>query len=304
MKQSRKNFIKSSALLAGGLILSPQDTFARLLSSEPKGFKTLRENFGLFFERGGTIGWYVRNDFVMVIDSQFPDSVANFLTGLRKKTSRKVDILFNTHHHIDHTSGNLILKNHVLKIVAQENCPILQKQANEGTPRESEQVYADITFGTLWKQFVGNEIIKARHYFPAHTGGDAVIQLEYLNVAHMGDLVFNKVYPFIDLEGGGNIEGWIKFLDKCIDLFTRDTLIIFGHGLNEDHLYGNKLDLAYQRDYLSALMDYVKKEISKGKSRDEILLAEAIPGFEIMTGLWDDALKMNLNAAYTELGGQ
>ena len=53
------------------------------------------------------------------------------MSEIREKTERKIDILFNTHHHGDHTSGNYYLKDYADKIVAQENCPALQKKFYE-----------------------------------------------------------------------------------------------------------------------------------------------------------------------------
>ncbi|MBI1938008.1 MAG: MBL fold metallo-hydrolase [Ignavibacteriales bacterium] len=90
-------------------------------SDQPKGFKLIHEKLGIFTDRGGTIAWFVDKNAAAVIDSQFPESAKNFIDGLKQKTDRKIDRLFNTHHHQNHTSGNIFLKNYTDKIVAHEN---------------------------------------------------------------------------------------------------------------------------------------------------------------------------------------
>ena len=106
MRISRKQFIKSGVVITGGILLSGHKYFSRF-DDQPEGFKTIRGNFGIYTERGGTMGWYVTNDSVIVIDSQFPESAEHFYNGLKTKTSRKIDFLINTHHLVAGHSVNI-----------------------------------------------------------------------------------------------------------------------------------------------------------------------------------------------------
>ena len=84
---------------------------------------------GLFTCRGGTIGSLVNADGIAAVDAQFPDSAKLFLDGLPERRGRKIDLLINSHHHGDHTSGNSVFQPETKAIVAQENVPALQKAA-------------------------------------------------------------------------------------------------------------------------------------------------------------------------------
>ncbi|MDZ7764682.1 MAG: MBL fold metallo-hydrolase [Melioribacteraceae bacterium] len=298
MKLNRRTFLKTSSLVTAGLLL-PSNQLLNALQQDTNGsMNLLRNNIGTFTEKGGTIGWLISDDAVIVIDSQFPDSAKHFITKMMEKTDRNIDYLINTHHHSDHTAGNFMMNKLTDKIVAQENAVELQKQFYGKGENASSQVYANITFSDKWKTDLGNESISLFHHWNAHTGGDAVIHFENANIAHLGDLVFNGVYPYMDRPGGTNLEGWIKFLDELISFFDNDTLFIFGHGTK---ITGTKNDIITKRNYLSALNEYVKDQIVAGKAEEEILNSKPLPGFDDLTPMWKNAFKMNLKAAYDEL---
>jgi cyclase len=301
---SRKNFIKSSTLILGGVLFGSPDVLKGVFARKLAGFRELRNNVGIYTERGGTMGWYAADDISAVIDSQFPDTAENFMNGFREKTKNNIDYLFNTHHHADHTSGNYFLKEYADNIIAHENCPKLQKENIKLKENEEKQVYADMTFKSHWQRDVGKETINARHLGAAHTGGDSIIYFEKANIAHMGDLVFNEVYPFIDLPGVGIISNWINVLEKAADIYPEDTIYIFGHAADVELVTGKKQDLLTMRDYLSALLEFVQKETAEEKDIEEIKKAEYIPGFEKRKAMWDGALAANIQAAYEELNGK
>ena len=246
------------------------------------------------------MGWYVANDSVIVIDSQFAESAEHFYEGLKTKTSRKIDFLINTHHHRDHTSGNYFLRRFTNKIVSTEKCRELQEKFNGNNP-DNPQAYADITFADDWTLNIGNEKIYAKHFCPAHTGGDAVIHFEKTNVVHMGDLVFNKVYPVIDLPAGADLKGWIEFLEWGVKHFDKDTIYVFGHAQNTDMVVGSNKDLFAMRDYITALLDFVNKEMKAGKNRDDVVSASQIPGVTDVKEMWKGAMKRNLENAFDYL---
>ena len=300
MQFTRKQFIKTSSLLAAGLFL-PANKLLFALSQNSGNLQVLRNNTGIFTERGGTIGWHVSDDAVVIIDSQFPDTAENFVHLLKEKTSRKIDMLINTHHHGDHTAGNYYFKEYVKEIVANKKAVELQKKFYGSGENADKQVYANVTFTDEFKADIGKEKLTARHFWHAHTGGDAIIHFENDNVVHMGDIVFNRVYPYMDRPAGTTIEGWIKFLEKCITTFDSDTIFIFGHAVDTNNVSGNRDDLVYMKNYLSGLLDYVKKQIDEGKTKDKIVETGPVPNFENHKELWPGALKMSLTATYEEL---
>ena len=79
-------------------------------------------------------------------------------------------------------------------------------------------------------QQLGNEVVSAQYFGPSHTGGDAAIYFERANVVHLGDLLFNRLYPVTDRPGGCNVRHWITALGEIAKTYPADALYVFGHG--------------------------------------------------------------------------
>src|SRR4029450_11372183 len=84
-------------------------------------FEDVRRNIGVFTMRGGTIGWMVNKDAVLVVDTQFPDTAKACVDGLKQKTeNRGIDVVLNTHHHADHTGGNAVFRAEAKRLIAHK----------------------------------------------------------------------------------------------------------------------------------------------------------------------------------------
>jgi len=271
-------------------------------------FAPVRRNIGYFTGRGGTIGYLVNAGGVLVVDSQYPDSAKAFLAGLGDRSGhRPVDVLLNTHHHADHTGGNPVFKPGTKTIVAQARVPALQKQANDTATTPAEQVYADATFDEIWNRVIGDEVVHARTFTPAHTGGDIVVYFEHANVVHVGDLVWNGLQTFVDRPGGASAVNWIPVCERIASTYPKDAVYLCGHakagkpGEPGLPVVLAQADVLAMRDYLSALVEYVRHEIAAGKSRDAIISSkDPLAGFEARGPLTPRALE----GTYDELAGK
>ncbi len=264
-------------------------------------FKPLRRGVGLFIARGGTIGWLVNPDALAAIDTQFPDTAAMFLGGLPGRGGRKLDLLVNTHHHADHTGGNGVFRPETKEIVAHANVPALQRTAAERAGTLDKQVYANTTFPATWRTELGGETINARYHGPAHTSGDIITVFEKANVVHMGDLVFNRMYPVIDRPAGARIAGWIKVLEEAVKTYPADAIYIFGHGNAKFGVTGKRGELLVLRDYWSAVLDYTSKKIAAGEPKEKIVALENLPACPDFHTPLPNRLASNLSTAYDEL---
>ncbi len=263
-------------------------------------FKPLRNNVGIFTEKGGTIGWLNSSSGFAVIDSQFPTSAPHIIEELKKLGGKPFKYLINTHHHGDHTAGNIAFKGIVEKVVAHQNSLVNQKRAAEKANNLDQVLLPDTTFGTGWKAPVGDEKISAYYYGSGHTNGDAIYHFENANIVHVGDLVSNRKYPYIDRENGAHIGNWIVALDKISNQFDQDTLFIFGHSREPEKVTGNNADVRAFKNYLEGLLDFVGGEIKAGKTKETILQATTIPKAPEWQG---DGIQRSLSAAYDELKG-
>jgi cyclase len=283
---------------------------ARLLGAGFTQFTPLRRNVGIFTGRGGTIGWLAATDGLAIIDTQFPDSAAICLAGFPGRGDRKIDVVLNTHHHADHTSGNPTFRPVAKTIVAQANVPKLQFEAADRAEKDpkaqswarlDQQVYADTTFAEAWRHELGDEVITAQYYGPAHTNGDAIIMFEKANVVHVGDLMFNRLYPVIDQAAGASARGWVAVLEKIVKVYPADAIYICGHGNTKFGVTGRRDDLLVMRDYWTAVIAFVEKGIAAGKSRAEVESLANLPGFEPFHAAPPNRLTGNLAAVYDEL---
>jgi glyoxylase-like metal-dependent hydrolase (beta-lactamase superfamily II) len=261
-------------------------------------FTPLRKDVGIFTEQGGTIDWLSNNSGMVVVDTQFVDPATHLIAELKKISSRPLNYLINTHHHGDHTGGNLAFKGFAEKVVGHANCLANHQKTAIAQKSEDKQLFADTVFQDQWNARVGSELIKAHYFGAGHTNGDIVVHFENANIAHMGDLMFNKRYPFIDRAGGANIQSWINVLDKIVAKFDKDTLFVFGHSADPVKVTGGKEEIRAMQNYLEKLLLFVKNEIKSGKSKEDILKAQSIPGAEDFQG---QGIQRSLTAAFEEL---
>ena len=261
--------------------------------------KMLTDDIGVFTEKGGTIAFLLSNKGIVVVDAQFPDTAPHLIDELKKKSDKSFRLLINTHHHGDHTSGNIAFKGLVGHVVAHENSLANQKKVAIDKKNEDKQLYPDITFGADgWKEKVGKEKIKAHYFGAGHTNGDALIHFQNANIVHMGDLVFNRRHPFIDKTAGASIANWIVLLDKAIATFDGDTQFICGHAGKDYDIVIKSDDLKSFGDYLGNVLKFTEVQIKAGKTKEEIIKATEIPGSPEWKG---DGIDRPLTAAYIEL---
>lgn len=295
---NRRNFIQNSALTLGAFTLLPNGLWAKSNLDTPYKIKELRGGVSVFTEKGGTIAYLQTPKGMVVVDSQFPEQSQHLIDELKKQPTNPFKLLINTHHHGDHTGGNIAFKGLVEHVVAHENSLLNSKTVAQKQKNEDKQLFADVTFKDTWKQKVGKEKIKAHYFGAGHTNGDAVIHFENANVAHLGDLLFNRRYPFVDRATGANINSWIKVLDKIHHTFDNETIFVFGHAFDPEKITGSKEDINAFKDYLEKLLVFVDAEIKAGKSKEEILKSTAVPGVTEWKG---DGIVRSLQAAYEEL---
>jgi len=303
MSISRRDFLATSAAAAAAATLGRPSLVSALQGQAPSPvFTPIRRNVGFFTMRGGTIGYLVNSNGVVVVDSQFPAEGKACLDGLNERSGGKpVDLLINTHHHGDHSGGNISFRGAAKKVVAHAKADEHMRQPPGGQP-PADQLYPDTTFTDTWSADVGDEKIRARYYGRAHTSGDAVITFERANVAHMGDLMFNQRHPVVDRAAGATLRGWMTVLERTPRDHSNDTVYIFGHGNTGLPVTGSRTDLAAFRDYFGALLAFVESQVKAGRSRDEILaMRDPLKGFETFGRFGQPGPRDALTCAYEEI---
>jgi cyclase len=304
MATSRRDFLAASAAAAIAATFGrPRLIRAVAIQAQEPVFTPIRRNVGHFMMRGGTIGWLVNPGGVIVIDSQFPPEAKACLDGLNSRSNnRGVDFLINTHHHGDHTNGNVSFRGAAKKVVAHAKADEHMRMPPGAAAPAADQLFPDTTFTETWSGEVGDERIRARHYGRAHTSGDIAITFERANVVHMGDLMFNQRHPVVDRAAGALMRNWMSILDRVPRDHDNDTIYIFGHANTGLPVTGPRAELAKFRDYLGAVLSFVEAQIKAGKSRDEIMaMREPLTGFEGFGRFGNPGPRDALTCAYEEV---
>lgn len=224
--------------------------------------------------RGGNIGVSTGPDGTVLIDDQFAAAAPAINAALRELGASPVRFVLNTHWHGDHTGGNEPFAGSGAVLLAHDNVRVRMSAAHtsrflgNATPASPAVALPVITFGETASLHLNGGRVRVLHTPRAHTDGDAIVQFGDANVLHAGDLFFNGLYPFIDGDSGGSVEGLIGAVDTLLALADDETRIIPGHGPLADR----KALQAY-RDMLVETSGRVRKLLDDGLSVEQVIAA-------------------------------
>ncbi len=184
---------------------------------------------------GGNIGVSVGPDGILIVDDQYAPLADKIKAALKTLGEGKLKFVLNTHWHGDHTGGNAAFGPEA-PVIAHENVRkrMATTQTNEffksTTPASPKEALPVITFGHSVSIHFNGEEIRAIHFPTGHTDGDSIIYFTTSNVIHMGDHFFTGRFPFVDLDSGGDVEGFTKNVGDVIAKLPAGVKIIPGHG--------------------------------------------------------------------------
>jgi cyclase len=235
---------------------------------------------------GGNVAVSVGDDGVFIVDDEIEPMTAKLKAALGALSKKPVRFVVNTHWHMDHTGNNPALAAAGAVIIAQENVrkrlsvdAVLhlgtQEMKIKAQPPAALPV---VTFADDVTLHVNGDDVHVIHVAPAHTDGDAIVHFTKANVIHTGDTVTSG-YPIVDVDSGGQFEGFIAAADKILSLANDQTKIIPGHGP-----LMTKADLTAYRQMLIDVRDKVGKLIAGKKSTDEIKAAKPLADLDAKWG--------------------
>ena len=268
--------ILSGVIALGALSAAAQDDAGRFAKVQINS-TDLGSGIYMLTGAGGNMGLSTGADGAILIDDEFAPLSERIRAAIGKLGKTPVHYLVNTHWHGDHTGGNAHFGEAGAVIVAQDNVrkrlstDQFMKAFKRTTKAAPAIAWPVITFNDEISFYQNGQTIHVFHVKNAHTDGDSMIYFEPADVLHTGDVLFNKMYPFIDTGSGGSIDGMIAAQERALALVTDTTKIIPGHGP-----LATRADLAHNLAMLKAVRTAVLKTIAEGKSVDEAVAADPL----------------------------
>ena len=230
---------------------------------------------------GGNVGVRVTTEGVILIDDKFPRNFEEIQELVAQVSDQPVKYVLNTHHHGDHSGGNIEYIN-ISEIIAHQNARDNMVRGNQDAP--PRLVFTDQT-----AIYLGGIEVRAFYMGRGHTNGDAVIYFPDLQTVHGGDLL-HTIAPFIDYANGGSSKGWVSTMNNILSL-DFDTAIP-GHGA-----VMSRSDVIAFRNQMEAVRQRMADLIRSGMPRTDA--SERIQTEELSWTMAPDGLFMPVS--YTHL---
>jgi cyclase len=257
------------------------------MAARPAGLEELGD--GVFAhvpdDHWANTGIIIGDESVLVVDARLTPRWARDLVDMAAYlTPKPVRFLVDTHHHGDHTFGNVAFAPFAT-IIGHANTRralAADRKMHEGWAARYPEFAADlaevvitppiITYDDKLTISLGAHTVELRHFGPAHTDNDTVIAVPDSGVAFMGDLVCNG---FNAVLSDGDSAGWQRAL-SATEATWPVSRIVPGHGPT-----AGAEALPEQRAYLEALRAKVRELRDAGVPAETAQRElRAVPGFE------------------------
>lgn len=223
----------------------------------------LADNLFMLTGSGGNMAALVTDNEVILIDAQYAELADKINAKLAELSSGKaLGTLINTHMHGDHVNGNSALM--PKRIIAHANV-LKRLSADASFPRAGLPTE---TFTTQLSLNMSGQKLRLEYLPPSHTDGDVIVWFEGKNVVHMGDMLFEGRFPFIDLNNGGSVRGYIANVAYVISQIDEQTKVVPGHGALTD-----KAGLQRFHQMMLATLAQVEQQQAKGLGNEQIVAA-------------------------------
>jgi glyoxylase-like metal-dependent hydrolase (beta-lactamase superfamily II) len=237
---------------------------------------------GVYFHEGNlrekghcNNGWVIFDDFVLVLDANFPSGAQEIIPKIKAQTNKPIRFAFDTHHHGDHAYANQLWADNGAVAVAHENVVSEMRKYETGlfggkpgrwedAAREREDLRStrlkppSLLYRDVMIFDDGVHRVELRYFGAAHTQGDGFAWLPKERILFTGDAAVNGPYNYM---GDGNSAAWIETLARTEKLGA--AIVAPGHGPA-----GDARVLSAQREFFVALRAEVEKR--KGLPADRL----------------------------------
>ena len=276
---------------------------------------------------GGNVTVHAGPEGALIVDTQFAGMSQKLLAAIRGiSDDMPIRYVVNTHVHGDHTGGNENFAkagrtraggnvvgdiggaaSATATVIAHENVLKRMSTPATGQPAVPFASWPTETFFNSQKDILFNgEAVQLIHVPGAHTDGDILVFFRRSDVLATGDLFITTGYPYIDRANGGNINGYIKGLNRIIEITVPSnvmeggTMVVPGHGRLAD-----EMDVVEYRDAITIVRDRIQAMAKKGMTLEQVRAARPTldfdPRYGADSGFWTTA--QFIEAVYRDVSG-
>lgn len=201
----------------------------------------------------------------------------------------EVEVLFNTHWHLEHTGSNDAIGRAGKRIIAHENTRlwmttdiVVEWQDRTVYPRRGADALPTETFygfESPRRMTFGGHEIEYGELFQAHTDGDIYVYFPGPDILMAGDTVAVGRYPILDYSTHGWIGGMADASRTMLGIATPNTRIVPGIGPVQTYA-----DLESQSEMLETVRERVVGMIRMGYTAQEMLDNNATEGYDSTWG--------------------
>jgi glyoxylase-like metal-dependent hydrolase (beta-lactamase superfamily II) len=273
----------------------------------------VQRNVYMLASAAGNVAVQAGPDGLLLVDTNHGALAPQLLAALRTISDEPVHTIVNTHIHPDHTGGNQALLTRgpggrAVRVMAHEN--VFNKMVAAAAAANTNVPMAALPMSAYFapsRDFsLNGEAVFLYHAPAAHTDGDTIVHFRGSDVVSTGDLFSPDLYPVIDLQNGGSVNGIIAALNHILELTVParyqegGTYVIPGHGRLCD-----EADVVEYRDMVTIIRDRVENMIGKGMTLQQVRASRPSRDYDTEygadSGFW--TTEMFVEAVYRSLGG-
>jgi glyoxylase-like metal-dependent hydrolase (beta-lactamase superfamily II) len=262
---------------------------------------------------GGNITAQIGDEAVVLVNAGRQDMSPGVIAAVRRLSNKPIEFIIDTSADPDDVGGTEAVAKLGFANTGQPGEPpgagvVAQLKTLDrlsSQPVNGAEIPTD-SFDDQWS-FFNNEAVIIRHAPAAHTDGDSYVFFRRSDVISTGDIFNTDLYPVIDAQHGGSIDGILDALNDIIYTMVPEqneeggTYVIPGHGRVCD-----RTEIVNYRDALTIIRGRIAYYVSRGMSLPQILAAKPTLDYDGIygsdTGPWTTS--MFIEAVYKDVLAQ
>ena len=278
------------SLLAGAVAAICLTPF-RARAQNGASVTALNERLRVIENLGGNVVVWLDGGSAVVVDAgaaQFADRLPGMVDDITG--GAKVEVLFNTHWHLDQVGANAAFRQRGAEIwahrktLAHLSTPYYLPDEDRYQQPLPPAAHPTQTFFTSGVREVAGSQLNYGYLLEAHTDGDIYVHFPDDNVIAAGDAISPLRDPVLDWYGGGWLGGRIESLEELLERSDADTRFVPSYGPAVDRAY-----VESEHELMLGLYEILWTRVRSGETAEDILRSGAL---DALPRRFDDPMRL------------